>query len=115
MKGLHGICNPRPGCSCVDAVRYLHPSNYTVGRDKGLGADLPRVGRSLLMALRRDGEASKAVWSELVKEFMDTIGSSLQIQPDFEDVSCKVQALNNNILHTPNCDEPQIIDLALAV
>ena len=88
MKGIHAIVNPAPGAggASLADVQYVFPSNYTAGRKDGLGNDLPRIGRSIIMALRRDGSPSKPVWQELVTEYMERLGMSESVKDEYNTI-----------------------------
>lgn len=90
MAGLRGLADPRPGSATLEEVRYVYPSNYTSSRDKGLALDVPRTGRSLVLALRRDNESSKIVWQGLMRDFEQKLGLSLQAKDDYDDLTEQV-------------------------
>ena len=94
VAGLRGLADPRPGSATLDQVRYVYPANYTSSRDKGLALDVPRTGRSLVLALRRDGSASKIIYLNLVKEFELKLGFCLQAKDDYDALTEKVSIMN---------------------
>ena len=88
VRGMHAIVNPAPGAdgSTLSDVQYVHLLDYTVRRKDGSGHDLPWMGRSITMALRRGGSASKPVWQELVTDYMERLGMSESVRHEFDTI-----------------------------
>ena len=89
LSGLAGLSNPEPGVCTLEEMQYIYPTNFQ--HSKGFMKDVPRVGRSVVTALRREGEESKARWYLFQQEFLTTIGFASQVEKDFKDLKEAVQ------------------------
>ena len=91
IRGLTGLACAEPGVCTLEEMQYIYPVNFQ--HSKGFAKDVPRVGRSIISALRRDGEESKIVWAKLNQEFLSTLGFALQVAQDFQKLKDSVQRI----------------------
>ena len=54
LAGMFGIVCAEPAVATLEDVQYIFPSNYTSSREKGFSKDVPRMGRSVIMPIRRE-------------------------------------------------------------
>ena len=77
--GLLGLASSKPGLASLEDVRYVDPSN-SQSMD-GIVADIPVIGRSLVMALRSG--VVKLSWKTFHGEFQATVGYAEQEKADY--------------------------------
>jgi hypothetical protein len=83
VEGLKGLASPKPCAATLEAVQYVYPTNYLTGAKIGFGMDVSRVGRAVILALRRSELASAAIWAVLNKEFLDTLGFAMESSDEY--------------------------------
>ena len=82
--GLRGLASKSPGSASLSDARYIM---QTAGWQTGICADLPKIGRTLLSALRK-----APYWPDAFAEFQECIGPLEMAKDDYQ--RCLADARN---------------------
>ena len=93
VRGLLGLASPKPGLASLEDVRYIYPSNSQ--NLDGIVADIPVLGRSLVMALRTG--SVKLVWKEFYNSFQQSVGYAEQQKDDYKQFEQDLESVLNDV------------------